>query len=104
MHIRQAGLSTPAAHASVPYRLEAAGWTAAVLSDAVAAAMGRLPATQPSGLPLSPINSWVRGKPCVSPGWAAMHECYLMLQGYKLVPSTAWVAVEVARVRLQYGG
>ncbi len=62
---RQTGLCQSAAHACMPYRLETAGWTAAVLSDAIAATMGRLPATTVTGLPLGSIKSWVRGKLCV---------------------------------------
>ncbi len=35
--------------ACLPHWLEAAGWTAALMSDATAAAMGRLPATPRTG-------------------------------------------------------
>ncbi len=39
-------LPVPTARACAPHWLEAAGWLAALLSDATAAAMGRLPAAQ----------------------------------------------------------
>ncbi len=38
-------LSAATAQACLPYWLETAGWLAALLSDAAAAAMGRMPAT-----------------------------------------------------------
>ncbi len=67
VHKRQVGLPTSTVQACLPYWLETAGWAAAVLSDAAAAAMGRLPATKSSRLPLSPIKSWVRRKPYAMP-------------------------------------
>ncbi len=46
--------SLPAATARscLPHWLEAAGWAAALMSDAAAAAMGRLPSTWREGLPV----------------------------------------------------
>ncbi len=42
-------LPAAVARACLPYWLEAAGWAVALLSDATAAAMGRLPATPRTG-------------------------------------------------------
>ncbi len=41
-----ASLPAATARACLPHWLEAAGWAVALMSDAAAAAMGRLPATQ----------------------------------------------------------
>ncbi len=50
--------SLPAATARVcaPYWLEAAGWLTALMSDATAAAMGRLPAVQRPDQPRSYLD------------------------------------------------
>ncbi len=57
--------------AYAPYWLEAAGWLAALLSDATAAAMGRLPSTKRPDTPRSMLGRLVsdsRGgiAPCTS--------------------------------------
>ncbi len=45
--------------ACLPHWLEAAGWAVALMSDATAAAMGRLPATQRGGPPRRMFTSAV---------------------------------------------
>ncbi len=49
-------LPAPTARACVPYWLEAAGWLVALMSDATAAAMGRLPAAQRPERPRSHLD------------------------------------------------
>ncbi len=63
------GLTTPAATAlaCLPYWMETAAWAAALLSDAMAAAMGRLPSSEPRTKGLSKIDTIVR-RPCIRAG------------------------------------
>ncbi len=56
-------LPAATARACLPHWLEAAGWLAGLLSDATAAAMGRLPATPRTGGRRSVIDMAVRGVP-----------------------------------------
>ncbi len=51
-----AALPPAVARVCLPHWLEAAGWVVGLLSDAAAAALGRLPATQRQGLPRSRID------------------------------------------------
>ncbi len=56
-----AELPAATAQACLPYWLETAGWLAALLSDAAAAAMGRLPATPRPETPYSKMHASVGG-------------------------------------------
>ncbi len=55
-----ASLPAATARACLPYWLEAGGWAAALMLDATAAAMGRLPNTEYRAGPISSSDSWVR--------------------------------------------
>ncbi len=62
-------LPAATARACLPYWLEATGWAVALLSDATAAAMGRLPATKRTNS-RSPLDQTVRGTLST---WGATH-------------------------------
>ncbi len=55
------------ARACLPYWMEMAAWAVALLSDATAAAMGRLPFSEPPKQARSKIDNMVRG-PCMRTG------------------------------------
>ncbi len=60
--VRPALTLAPAiARACLPYWMEMAAWAAALLSDATAAAMGRLPSSEPPNPLRSKIDNMVRG-------------------------------------------
>ncbi len=58
-------LPAATARACLPHWLEAAGWAAALMSDATAAAMGRLPSTRREGVPMHALQ-WVGFLPAMT--------------------------------------
>ncbi len=68
--------SAATARACVPYWLESTGWLAALMSDATAAAMGRLPSAgrpdAPRSMPSCSVSGHKEGlAPCIGPKIAA---------------------------------
>ncbi len=70
----EAWLSVATARACAPYWLESTGWLAVLMSDATAAAMGRLPSAGRPDAPPSTLSSAVSSQKgvlahCMDPTW-----------------------------------